>query len=87
MPRLSKLILLCIKSQPAFRSISRKNLCLVSKIYTKVYTHNPVSMKYRGLFRKVEQTPNSLIYDTELGTSGSIQDVINKYQIYKQKNK
>lgn len=86
-PRLSKLILLCIKSQPAFRSISRKNLCLVSKIYTKVYTHNPVSMKYRGLFRKVEQTPNSLIYDTELGTSGSIQDVINKYQIYKQKNK
>ena len=84
-PRLSKLILLCIKSEPVHNSISYANSCAIDTCYTKVYTHNPVSMKYRGLFDKKEKYKTDkfedyLLYTTTLGTEGSYEDIMKKYQ-------
>ncbi|MCQ2348956.1 MAG: amidoligase family protein [Paludibacteraceae bacterium] len=79
-PRLAKLILLCILSNPIKRALSRKVMRNVESCYTKVYTHNPVSMKYRGIFKKVSQEPSHLVYDAILGSSGNMEDVIKKYK-------
>ena len=87
-PRLSKLILLCIKSKQVHRSISRATGRYIQKIYTKVYTHAPVSMKYRGLFEKFDKSKwkekdvfeDYLMYVTELGSIKDNQEIINKYQ-------
>lgn len=78
-PRLSKLILLCVKSKEVKRMMCRILLREISTCYTKVYTHKPVSMKYRGMFKKVSVERNHLLYETLLGSSGSISDVVKKY--------
>lgn len=79
-PRLSKLILLCINSELVKTSLCRSCKRIVETVYTKVYTHNPVSMKYRGLFKKVDQHPNHLVYETALGKSGSLESIVKQYQ-------
>ena len=86
-PRLSKLILLCIQSEPVRRSLCRHCKRAISTIYTKIYTHNPVSMKYRGIFKKVAQEPSHLVYDSRLGESGTIEDVMRKYNEIKSRKK
>ncbi len=80
-PRLSKLILLCIKSVPVQMHMSRTLKRFVTSIYTKVYTNKPVSMKYRGLFKKVAQEDNHLLYQATLGDEKltTIEDVLNEY--------
>lgn len=83
--RLSKLILLCIKSKSVQRSLSRRNVGNVGSCYTKVYTHQPVSMKYRGLFDKQKsEEPNFLLYTTELGEVKD-EEIIEKYTKYKER--
>lgn len=81
-PRLSKLILLIVKSKCVQQSVSRKMHMAISTCYTKVYTHAPVSMKYRGVFNKISKEDNHLLYATELGSSGTMEDVLKKYQSY-----
>lgn len=81
-PRLSKLILLIIKSKVVQQSVSRKIHMATFTCYTKVYTHAPVSMKYRGVFDKVSKEDNHLLYAAKLGSSGSMEDVFKKYQSY-----
>ena len=54
----------------------------ISSCYTKVYTNNPVSMKYRGLFHKVGRDGNHLIYETQLGSINGCEDIIRKYVKY-----
>lgn len=83
--RLSKFILYLIKTDYVKRSLSRARRKDQSTVFTKVYTHLPVSMKYRGVFDKVGREDNSLLYETTLGTMGSIQDAFNKYQSLKKK--
>lgn len=80
--RLAKLILLCIKSSGVKRYISRKLQRTAEKMYTKVYTTRPVSMKYRGPFKKVkiEGMDKGLVYEAEFGSSGSVYDIIKEYQ-------
>lgn len=85
--RLSKLILLCIKSENVKRMLSRSSLDFIRNCYTKVYTKSNVSMKYRPLFKKVEKFDTYLLYATDLGNSGNIEEVIKKYQEYKSKAK
>lgn len=79
--RLSKLVLLCIQSDVVKKSMSRVLRSNVRTMYTKVYTKNPVSMKYRGVFKKHKEKSNQscLIYTSEFGTSGSYSDIIDKY--------
>ncbi len=79
-PRVSKLILLCVKSRWVKKFLSRRTLDDFVTCETKVYTHNPVSMKYRGLFKKVSQEKNHLVYTCELGTEGDFTDIIAKYK-------
>ncbi|MBE6244248.1 MAG: hypothetical protein E7108_01835 [Bacteroidales bacterium] len=83
-PRLSKLILLCVKSELVHKSISYANSCAIETCYTKVYTHQPVSMKYRALFDKkdkykTDKFEDYLLYTTTLGTEGGYEDIIKKY--------
>jgi hypothetical protein len=82
-PRLSKLILLCIKSITTKTLISRAMIEEVKTCYTKVYTQAHVSMKYRGVFNKADKEKFFILYDTILGESGSMKEVVNKYQQYK----
>lgn len=81
-PRLAKLILLCILSQDVKKSISRWKGEMVETLYTKVYTSHPVSMKYRGIFTKNKELcePGKLFYTAEFGSSGSKEDIIRKYR-------
>lgn len=79
-PRLAKLILLCVKSEHVRRWLSRKLQGSIETCFTKAYTHNPVSMKYRGPFKKVSQERNCLIYETVLGQSGTLENIITEYQ-------
>lgn len=85
--RLSKFILFLIKTDYVKRSLSRSRRKDQSTVFTKVYTHLPVSMKYRGVFNKVGREENNLIYDVILGTGGTIQDAFDKYQQLKEKKK
>ena len=81
-PRLSKLILLCVKSSIVKKILSRLMVADISSCYTKVYTSNPVSMKYRGLFNKVGRNGNHLIYDTQLGSINGYEEILEKYVKY-----
>lgn len=80
--RLAKLILLCIKSAGIKKYVSRKLQRTAEKMYTKVYTTRPVSMKYRGPFKKVniDGMDKGLVYETEFGSSGTPEDIIREYQ-------
>ncbi|MDD3404958.1 MAG: amidoligase family protein [Paludibacteraceae bacterium] len=80
--RLSKLILLCIKSELTKKALQRYMKRSVETIYTKAYTTNPVSMKYRGLFNKVklDEPKKYLKYETVLGTCGNAAQIIDEYQ-------
>ena len=80
--RLSKLVLLCLKSNIVKTYLSRLMVEDISSCYTKVYTSNPVSMKYRGLFRKIGRRCNHLIYDTQLGTVNGYNEIISNYRKY-----
>lgn len=78
--QLSKLILLIIRSKDVKKLVERKIHERLSFGYTKVYTTRPVSMKYRGAFKKVKKDdPKSLCYEFEFGSVESIQHAINEY--------
>ena len=51
-------------------------------LYTKVYTSLPVSMKYRGIFKKNKElcSKGSLFYEGRFGSEGSFEDIIKKYK-------
>jgi len=85
--RLSKFILYLIKTDYVKRSLSRSRRKDQSTVFTKVYTHLPVSMKYRGVFNKLGRDGNSLLYETVLGTMGTVKDAFDKYQSLKKNKK
>lgn len=81
-PRLSKLILYCIQSVDTQRVLSRRMHKLCEKVISCAYTHKPVSMKYRGVYKKVKEhcTSSYLAYEGILGVYGSNKEIIDKYQ-------
>lgn len=81
-PRLAKLILLCIQTEGVQMELSRRMHKLCEKVISCAYTHKPVSMKYRGVYTKVKEhcTSSYLAYEGELGKYGSNKEVIEKYQ-------
>lgn len=81
-PRLSKLILYCIQSTYTQRVLSRRMHKLCEKVISCAYTHKPVSMKYRGVYKKVKEhcTSSYLAYEGILGVYGSTKEIIDKYQ-------
>lgn len=87
-PRLAKLILMCILSKPLHKMINRWRCEMSESMYTKVYTSLPVSMKYRGLFKKNKELSGngSLFYEGVFGSEGTFEDIIKKYQVMCENN-
>lgn len=81
-PRLSKLILYCIQSVGVQRYLSRRMRKLCEKVIFCAYTHKPVSMKYRGVYKKVKEhcTSSYLAYEGILGIYPTNKEIIEKYQ-------
>lgn len=81
-PRLSKLILYCIQSVGVQRYLSRRMHKLFEKVISCAYTHKPVSMKYRGVYKKVKEhfTSSYLAYEGILGIYPTNKEIIEKYQ-------
>lgn len=76
-PKLSKLMLMIIKSQEVKEMIERKLARRVKNVYTYVYTTQPCSMKYRGEFQKMkEREINKLGYECDFGSIGKINENI-----------
>jgi len=84
-PMLSKFILYVIKSREVKKMIERKLVNRVSKGYTKVYTTMPVSMKYRGAFKKVGGDGKVLVYDFAFGSVRHLSEA--KQEYFKRVNK
>ena len=80
--RLSKLILYCIQSVGVQRYLSRRMHKLCEKVISCAYTHKPVSMKYRGVYKKVKEhcTSSYLAYEGILGIYPTNKEIIDKYQ-------
>ena len=81
-PRLSKLILYCIQSVGVQRYLSRRMHKLCEKVISCAYTHKPVSMKYRGVYKKVKEhcTSSYLACEGILGIYPTNKEIIDKYQ-------
>lgn len=81
-PRLSKFILFCIRSKLIQSDLSRRMGRLVESVITYVYTPMPVSMKYRGEYKKDKELsqPMRLAYKAKLGEYLSKEDIILKYK-------
>lgn len=79
-PRLSKLVVLMAKSSYIKRALSRAMKSCREVFYTKAFTARPVSMKYRGVLKKVAQERNCLLYTGELGSSGTFEDIVKEYK-------
>lgn len=81
-PRLSKLILYSIQSVGVQRYLSRRMRKLCEKVISCAYTHKPVSMKYRGVYKKVKEhcTSSYLAYEGILGIYPTNKEIIDKYQ-------
>ena len=80
-PRLSRLVLMCLLSKEVKRILSRFNRMDAEKVFTIAYTKKPVSMKYRGLYEKVKDrcTSNSLFYAGTLGRFADNEEIIRTY--------
>lgn len=80
-PRLSKLILLCIQSKDVQRVLSRCMRRLIENVISFAYTHKPVSMKYRGIYTKIKDhcTSSYLAYEGKLGIYATNKEIIDKY--------
>lgn len=80
--RLSKLLLYILRSKDVYRLVMRFYIHSYKGLQTSVYTPKPVSMKYRGIFRKLEPEkpePGKLTYTAEF-TGFSIQECFERWQ-------
>ncbi|MBD5585829.1 MAG: hypothetical protein HDQ88_12165 [Clostridia bacterium] len=80
-PRLSKLMLLCIQGKSVQRELSRRMNRLCENVLSLAYTHKPVSMKYRGIYNKLKEksTSSYLAYEGKLGVYPSNKEILDKY--------
>lgn len=81
-PRIARLVLMCLLSKEVKRVLSRFNRMDAETVFTIAYTKKPVSMKYRGLYDKVKErcTSNSLFYAGKLGRFADNEEIIRTYQ-------
>ena len=81
-PRLSKLILYCVLSVGVQKYLNRRMHKFINKVLSLAYTHKPVSMKYRGVYKKVKEqcTSSYLAYEGILGQYPTSKEIIEKYQ-------
>ena len=80
--RLSKLLLYLLRSKEVAQLIRRHYFYVYSGLQTSVYTDKPVSMKYRGIFKKEESAdpqPGKLVYSAQF-TDHSIKECYNRWK-------
>ena len=65
--RISKLVIMVAKCAEMRELIEQKNKKLFDMILTKVYTKSPVSMKYRGEWKKSKTDGEGLTYRARFG--------------------
>lgn len=82
-PRLSKLLIMLLKSNEVRHLIARKTANWYEGLKTTVYTTKPVSMKYRGVFKLDRRDKGKLIYVSDFAEL-SLQEL---YQQWISKNK
>jgi hypothetical protein len=83
-PRLSKLVLVCILSTEVADILEQKLARKVRSIGTTAFTDKPVSMKYRGLFDLHSRKEGRLNYLGEAG-KWSLQQALTWWQKTQQK--
>lgn len=83
-PRLSKLILLCILSKDLQKMLSRRLNREIKSVISYAYTDAPVSMKYRGVFKKEKKfcTPHKLAYYGIMGKH-TLEECLIRYNEYR----
>lgn len=82
-PKLSKLLIMLLKSKEVRHLIARKTVNWYDGLKTTVYTRSPVSMKYRGVFDLSRRDKDKLIYVaefTELSLKEIFQQWLNKHK-------
>lgn len=81
--RLSKLLIMLVKSHDVRRLIARKMYNYYDGVKTTVYTTSPVSMKYRGVFNLERRDEGKLMYSSDF-TENSLNELyalwIRKYK-------
>lgn len=63
--RLSKLLIMLVKSHDVRKLIARKMYNYYNGVKTTVYTVSPISMKYRGVFNLERRDEGKLIYSSD----------------------
>jgi hypothetical protein len=66
-PKLSKLLIMLVKSREVRKIIARKMANYYEGVKTTVYTNNAVSMKYRSVFDLERRDKGKLIYSAKFG--------------------
>lgn len=81
-PRLSKLVLLCTQTEKVRKILQRSLGRGVKTVFSYVYTSHPVSMKYRGVYKKVDgdKGRKCLTYVSELGIVSGEDEVMERYK-------
>lgn len=81
--RLSKLLIMLVKSHDVRKLIARKMYNYYDGVKTTVYTNSPVSMKYRGVFNLERRDEGKLMYSADF-TENSLNELyslwIKKYK-------
>jgi hypothetical protein len=86
--RLSKLLLYLLRSKESYTHLMRYYVHAYTGLQTSVYTDRPVSMKYRGPFKKIERDgdpKNKLTYVAEF-TQFSVKECFERWQQRKSLN-
>lgn len=87
-PRASKLVLLCLLTREVQKILQRFLGRSAKRVYTKAYTLKSTSMKYRGLYKKVnednangnDQDKKEVTYEGELGSIQSMKEAFIRYR-------
>lgn len=78
-PKLSKLLIMAVKSKEFKEELDFKYRTCVDYITTTVFSNNSVSMKYRGVFELDKRESGKLYYDAKAGSIPSMKAVITEY--------
>ena len=80
-PRLSKLVLMCTLTEKVKVHLQRSIGRGLEVVFSYVYTSHPVSMKYRGVYKKEEDNGRKcLTYTQRLGTIKDESEVMERYR-------
>lgn len=78
-PKLSKLLIMAVLSKEFKEELDIKYKMNTDIIHTTVFTNNPVSMKYRGVFKLASRDEGKLHYEAEAGKYRNLKEVLKEF--------